>query len=299
MSGDAGMARVTERKTAPGTALITGASSGIGRELAALLARDGYHLVLVARDEARLAGTAERLRESASVPVTVLPCDLASPTAAEWLMREIEERGITVDVLVNNAGFNVYGPFTRTESAAELAMLRVHVVTLTHLTKLLLPGMLARRSGRILNVASTGSFAPGPTDAVYCASKAYVLSFSEALAEELRGSGVTVTALCPGPTDTEFAARAGMTDSLLFRGPRATPAAVARAGYRAMLRGRAVVIPGAVNWLMVLSLRFTPRALAARLSRLLLGGAAPASTSASAPAPGRFPSPPDRLRPAA
>ena len=294
-------ARAIDRKTVPGatrgTALVTGASSGIGHEFAALLARDGFDLVLVARDGARLAATARLLRENAGVSVAVLPCDLAASTAAERLVREIEERGIAVDLLVNNAGFNVYGPFARTDGAAELRMLQVHVVTLTHLTKLLLPGMLARRSGRILNVASTGSFAPGPNDAVYCASKAYVLSFSEALAEELRGSGVTVTALCPGPTDTEFAARAGMTGSLLFRGPRATPAAVARAGYRAMQRGRAVAIPGAANWLMVQALRFTPRALVARISRLLLGGAAPASTSA--PTSGRPLSASDHLRPAA
>jgi short-subunit dehydrogenase len=281
-------------RTAGRTALVTGASSGIGREHATLLAQDGCQLVLVARDGSRLSTLADGLRRTTGANVTVLPRDLAAPAAAAELAAKLHRQRITVDVLVNNAGFNVYGPFAETDPAAELRMLQVHVITLTHLTKLLLPGMLARGFGRSLNVASTGSFAPGPNDAVYCASKAYVLSFTEALAEELCGTGVTATALCPGPTDTEFAARAGMTDARLFRGPRSSPASVARAGYRAMLRGRTTVIPGAANRRMVFSLRFTPRGLVARVSKRLLTRTGGAPASAAAPQPKD-----DALRPAA
>jgi short-subunit dehydrogenase len=262
---------MVSQSVAPGrTALVTGASSGIGHEFTKLLVRDGCDVVLVARDAPRLARIADEIRDAADVAVTALPKDLAEPGAAVDIVHELHGHGIEVDILINNAGFNAYGPFWETDVHQELRMLQVHVVTLTHLTKLLLPGMMRRRFGRILNVGTTGSFAPGPNDAVYCASKAYVLSFSEALAEELRGTGVTVTALCPGPTRTEFAERAHMADSRLFQGRLSNAEDVARIGYHAMMRGRTSVVVGRANQLMVFSLRFAPRDLVARMSKRLL-----------------------------
>lgn len=252
------------------TALVTGASSGIGRELARLFARDGYDLVLVARNATRLEALAAEVRESHGTHALVLPTDLALPSAADEVYAHIESRGIRVDALVNNAGFNVYGPFAETDAAAELDMLQVNVIALTRLTKLVLPGMVRRGSGRILNLGSTGSFAPGPFDAVYCASKAYVLSFSEALAAELEGTGVTVTALCPGPTRTAFATRAGMTETPLFSGRVAEPSGVAETGYRALMRGRRVIVPGIGNALLAFSVRLSPRTLVASVGRRML-----------------------------
>ena len=189
-------------RTQQGTALVTGASSGIGRELAKVLAANGHDLVLVARREPRLREIAEELVRRHHVTVAVLPKDLALPTAAEEIYAEVQRQGIEVQILVNAAGFNVYGPFASTALAQELAMIQV------------VKHMLQRRSGAILNVTSSGSFSPAPLDSVYCATKAHVLSFSEALSEEPQGTGVTVTALCPGPTATEFAARAEMLDPM-------------------------------------------------------------------------------------
>ena len=189
-----------------GTALITGASSGIGLELAKLFARDGYELVLVARRVERLEELGRELTQRHGVRCHTISVDLAQPDAAAEIVRRLEGAGPAVDVLVNNAGFGVLGPLATTEPETAGRMIRVNIEALTQLTRALLPGMLARRRGRILNVASTAGFAPGPLMAVYYATKAYVISFSEALAEELRGTGVTVTVLCPGPTRTEFQA---------------------------------------------------------------------------------------------
>ena len=179
------------------TALVTGASSGIGLELATLLAKDRHDLVLVARGRERLDGVARGLTEEFGVAATVLPADLTDPSAPIDIALALAERKLAIDILVNNAGFGVYGFFAQTPLEKELAMIQVNITALTHLTKLLLPGMLERRRGRILNVASTAAFQPGPLMAVYYATKAYVLSFSEALANETAGTGVTVTALCP------------------------------------------------------------------------------------------------------
>jgi short-subunit dehydrogenase len=181
-------------------ALITGASSGIGRELATLFARDGYDLTLVARDRAMLARIGDELTRVHGVAVDVIAQDLSHPNAAAEVYRELKRRSIKIDVLVNNAGFGTYGPFVDSDAATESEMLQLNIVALTKLTRLFLEDMLAKREGRILNVASTAAFQPGPLMAVYYASKAYVLSFSEALANELRDSGVTVSTLCPGPT---------------------------------------------------------------------------------------------------
>lgn len=243
------------------TALITGASSGIGEALAQRFARGGTNLVLVARSEAKLQSLAQELAARHGIAAQALACDLADPDAPQQLVDQLAARGLTVDVLVNNAGFATYGPFAELELEGELRMLQVNVVALTHLTRLLLPEMIARQRGRVLNVASTAAFMPGPLMAVYYASKAFVLSFSEALNNELRGSGVTVTALCPGPTATGFQARAQMEQSRLVRGRRIMGVdAVADAGYRALLRGKPVEIPGLMNRIQTLLPRLLPRA---------------------------------------
>ncbi len=250
------------------TALVTGASSGIGLELATLLARDRHDLVFVARRRDRLDAIARGLTEEFGVRATVLALDLARPETPAEIARELSGRGVGVDILVNNAGFGLHGLFATTPLEKELEMIQVNVAALTHLTKLLLPPMLERRRGRILNLASTAAFQPGPLMAVYYATKAYVLSFSEALANETAGTGVTVTALCPGPTTTDFQKQAGVEKTPLFAGPLVMDApTVALAGYRGMMRGDRVVIPGILNQALVQALRVTPRRVATAVAR--------------------------------
>ena len=249
-------------------ALVTGASSGIGLEFATLLARDGHELVCVARSRERLEQIARGLREEFGGAVTVIARDLAKPEAARDVAAEVESLGLPIEVLVNNAGFGVYGRFAETPLEQELAMIQVNLVALTELTKRILPGMLRRGRGRILNVASTAAFGPGPLMAVYYATKAYVLSFSEALANETSGTGVTVTALCPGPTITEFQTRAGVGGSRLFHSPLLRNArSVALAGYQGMRRGKRVVVPGLGNLLLVEAVRAIPRRLVTAIAR--------------------------------
>src|SRR5437660_3103014 len=225
-------------------ALITGASSGIGYELTRLFAHDGYNLVLVARNQKQLVQMADELKEKYSVSVTVISTDLSAASAAAEIFTELQQESRGIDALVHNAGFATYGLFSETELDAELQMMQVNMVTLTHLTKLFLPGMLQKRTGKILNVASTAAFQPGPLMAVYYATKAYVLSFSEALANELHGTGVTVTALAPPATRSGFQRRAAMEDSKLVQGRIMDARTVAEAGYRGWMGGKAVVVPG-------------------------------------------------------
>lgn len=252
------------------TVLITGASGGIGYELSKLFAVDGYHLILVARSADKLKQIAEELTRAHGVSVTSLAKDLSNPQAPAEIFAAVEAQGVQVDVLVNNAGFGMHGVFAGASLGETLQMLQLNVGALTTLTRLFLPGMLARKSGRILNIGSTGSFAPVPLMAAYGATKAYVLSFSEALAEELRGSGVTVTALCPGVTYTGFQERAGVASLGLMRLGGMNAVDVARIGYRAMKHGRAVVVSGLFNWLLAFSIRLTPRALVRRLSQQMM-----------------------------
>jgi len=252
------------------TALITGASSGIGYELAKLFARDGYSLVLVARDRQRLIRIADEFNRSFGIDAKIIAKDLSNPTAAEEIIKELQQSSVQIDVLVNNAGYGVYGPFTETDRDDELRMMQVNMVSLTDLTKRLLPYMIQKKAGRIMNVASAGGFVPGPFFAVYYASKAFVLSFSEALAEELRGTGVTVTALCPGATETGFQKRANVEDTILYSPWKMMDAGtVARIGYRGMMKGKPVVITGWLNKLMIFSTRFGPRKYVARLTRFI------------------------------
>jgi len=249
------------------TVLITGASSGIGYELARLFARDGYRLVLVARNRERLAAITEELQRLSNASVILASKDLSQPRAPEELFEELQRDRVAVDVLVNNAGIGLYGLFTETDLEIELSMMRLNMVSLTHLTKLCLPHMLGHRAGKILNVASTAAFQPGPLMAVYYATKAYVLSFSEALANELRGTGVTVTALCPGPTATGFQRQARLERSRLFASRGMNAATVAKVGYRGLLRHDTVVIPGLRNQILAQVVRLTPRNLVTHIVR--------------------------------
>jgi uncharacterized protein len=247
------------------TALVTGASSGIGLELAKVFAANGFDLVLVARGEKKLSDLAAQLEGDYSTASRVIGLDLSRPEAPDDLFRRLHGDGVHVDVLVNNAGFAQYGKFADTDPEMEAQMLQLNIVSLTRLTKLFLPAMTQKGSGRVLNVASTAAFQPGPLMAVYYASKAYVLFFSEALAEELRGTGVTVTALCPGPTRSGFQARAAMEDSRLVSGRIADASDVARAGFDGLMAGKPVVVPGVKNKLFSQAIKFAPRSTVARI----------------------------------
>ncbi len=249
-------------------ALITGASGGIGLELARLCAKGGHDVILVARNGPKLEEVGKYLAGMYQVRAEVIVADLADPEAPQAIMTEIGARGLGVDVLVNNAGFGHWGLFGRAELGRQLDMIQLNVTALTELTRLVLPRMVTQRKGRILNVASTAGFAPGPLMAVYYATKAYVISFSQAIDNELRGTGITVTALCPGPTRTGFAAGAGMTDSNLFNQPGVMAVEpVALAGYRGMMRGQPVVVPGLINKLLTFGIRTSPRWLLVRITR--------------------------------
>ncbi|MGE0616558.1 MAG: SDR family NAD(P)-dependent oxidoreductase [Bacteriovoracia bacterium] len=243
-------------------ALITGASSGIGWELAGILAKDGHSLVLVARSEGKLKELAGDLAARYGVGVDVLARDLAKPDMAAQVMADLDQKGIALDILVNNAGFGEFGEFKDTPWEREAEMIQLNITALTQLTKLCLPGMLKRKQGRIMNVASTAAFQPGPLMSVYYATKAYVLHFSEAIANELKGTGVTVTTLCPGPTISGFQAAANLTQSKLVKGRRLPSSAdVAKYGYAAMMRGQGVAIHGAPNKFIQFAVRFMPRRL--------------------------------------
>jgi short-subunit dehydrogenase len=251
------------------TALITGASAGLGREYARLFAKDGHDLVLVARRRERLDELARELAAAHGATCMVIPADLATPGAGQRIADQVQAAGRTIDFLVNNAGFGRRGPFAQSDVRPQLEMIDVNVRALVELTHLFLPGMLQRRQGRILNIASMAGFVPGPFMATYYASKAFVLSFTEALAGELRGTGVTATASCPGPTSTEFGEVAGSSKSNLFKRHLADAASVARHGYRAMLAGKVVAIPGLQNKLSVQSVRIAPRAAVRAISAKL------------------------------
>jgi uncharacterized protein len=251
-------------------ALITGASGGIGEDLARTIAGGGRDVVLLARSAAKLQILADELSRAHKINATVLVADLSAPGAADEVARSLAERRMAIDILVNNAAFGSLGEFARENPQEQLRMLQVNVVALTMLTRFLLPGMLERRRGRIMNVASTAAFLSGPLMAVYYATKAYVLSLSLALTEETAGTGVTVTCLCPGPTRTGFQERAQMNQSRLFRVTNVMSSAdVARAGYEGMMSGRTLVIPGLANKITAQSTRFAPRLLAARIAKTL------------------------------
>lgn len=247
------------------TALVTGGSSGIGYELSLLLAKNGYDLVLVAQNEQTLEGARKALAEKFSVRVECISLDLGLPDSIEKIVSYLHDTKITIDILINNAGFAVYGEFQKSKPQSVNDLLAVNIIALTNLTRALLPKIVDRK-GKILNVGSVASFLPGPGMAVYYASKAYVLSFSEALSEELRGSGVTVTALCPGATATGFSKRAELHNSKLFDGPLLSASQVAHDGFRALMKGTRICIPGLHYKFMIFLLRFLPRSLITRIA---------------------------------
>lgn len=250
------------------TALITGASGGIGRALATCFAEQGYQLVLVARNVKALNQVAGQLTQQYRIPVKVLPQNLAQLGAANLIVQELQAAQITVDVLVNNAGFGDFGYFWQRETARSLAMIQVNVMALTHLTRLLLPEMIAQGGGKILNVASMAAFVPGPVMAVYYATKAYVLSFSEALANELQGTGVSLTILCPGPTTSGFHAAAQIQPLPPSSQHRLMDVqTVAQAGVAGLLRGQVIVVPGLKNQVLALAIRVLPRPIVRSLVR--------------------------------
>jgi uncharacterized protein len=243
------------------TALVTGASEGIGQELCRILAREGYDLVLVARNEAKLLQLAAELSGRHGIDARVIAKDLSSRSAPQEIFDELDRAGVVVDTLANNAGYTVYGAFADAEFARQEEMLDVLVYAPMRLTSLFLPGMLAKNSGSILNLASTGSFIPCPYEAAYSASKAFVLSWSEAIAEELGGSGVTVTALCPGATRTRFFERSSTDNIKVFEIGMMSPEQVAEIGYAALRAGKRYVVAGWMNKVLVFSTRFMPRAI--------------------------------------
>jgi uncharacterized protein len=252
------------------TALITGASGGIGQELAKEFAKDNMNLVLVARSERKLKELAAELQSKYKVTVNVVVKDLSNYHTAKEIFDWCLSQNITIDYLVNNAGFGDFGFFAESEWPKQEQMINLNITTLTYLTRLFLPGMIQQKFGRILNVASTASFQPGPTMSVYYATKAFVLHFSEAIANELEGTGVTVTALCPGATESGFQSAAAMEDSKLVKGKKLpTSAEVAAYGYKAMNKGKKVAIHGIMNYLMANSVRFTPRSMVLRIVRFM------------------------------
>jgi uncharacterized protein len=257
------MARVT---AGSGRALITGGSVGIGAALADVFAAHGHELILVSRNREKLEARAHEIQQKFKVPVTCLPEDLTDPDGARRLYRAVCDRNLDVDYLVNNAGVGLYGKFATTDLTAELKMIQLNVTSVVDLTKRFLPAMIERRRGRILNVASTAAFVPGPWMSVYYATKAFLLSFSQAIDYELGSTGVTVTTLCPGPTESEFKVRAGSERSRLFEAFVMDAPRVAQVGYRAMMSGKPLAIPGLRNKLIPVAARIVPRPMIAALS---------------------------------
>lgn len=249
------------------TALITGASGGLGEEFAQLCAADGNDLVLVARSKEKLEILGKELATKHNIRFTVLPHDLSLPDAVQKLTEELKSGNIEPDILINNAGFGAYGLFHETSYAQEKNLIAVNIAALTELTKCILPAMVKRGSGCVLNIASTAAFQPGPLMAVYYASKAYVMNFSLALSEELKGTGVTVTCLCPGPTKTGFETNANLGNSRLFRLGSMNANTVAKIGYDAMNCGKSLVVAGLRNKIGAFMTRFIPRMLAAKIAR--------------------------------
>jgi len=253
------------------TALITGASGGLGKEFARIHASKGDDLVLIARSKDKLEALKFELEKQFSVSVVILVKDLSDQYAPKAVYDAVKNLNIRVDYLINNAGFGDFGLFAETNWEKQLEMINLNITCLTYLTRLFLPDMIQNKYGKILNIASTAAFQPGPTMSVYFATKAFVLSFSEAIANELKGTGVTVTALCPGATDTGFKAASSLEDSNLFKGTQiATSKEVAEFGYTKMMEGKTVAIHGVVNNLLAQSVRFAPRNIVTSLARMKL-----------------------------
>lgn len=252
------MANKGEQKTV----LITGASAGIGYEFAGIFAKNNYNVLAIGRDTQKLYSLKSELEKKYNVTINILPIDLSHPDDLNEIHQFIKENNIKIDILINNAGFGIYGEFAETEFQRELDMINVNIVALTYLTKIILKEMIRNKSGTIINVASTASFKPGPLISVYYATKAYVLSFSEAVAAEIKNSGVNITILCPGPTSTDFFLKAsGNKPGTLKYNKTATPHEVAMFGFNAIKKNKLFAIPGFRNRLYVNILKFIPRRL--------------------------------------
>lgn len=249
------------------TVLITGVSGGIGKELADRFAKGGHNIVLVARSESEIVELAQGYQKKYGIQTTVIAKDVAAAGVPKEIFMELKEKGITVDYLVNNAGFGLFGTFLETDLELEVNMIDVNIKALTVMTKLFLPDMIKRGQGGVMNVASLVAFFPGPMMSVYYATKAYVLSFTEALANELSGTGVSVTALCPGLTSTGFVDRSGMSASKMLKGPIMEAGQVAEEGYQGFLRGKPLIMPGARNRFIAFMPRLLPRIMMTRLIR--------------------------------
>ncbi len=245
-------------------ALITGASSGIGYELALLFAKNGHNLILVARRENKLLQLVDKLKTNYKIETQIIFLDLSRTDAAREIFRQVHEKSVHVNYLVNNAGFYVKGPFSETLWEAERNLIELQCLQYTQLIKLFLPAMLQHNKGGILNIGSTGSFVPGPFNAVYCASKSFVLNLSEALAQEVSGTGVTISALCPGRTNTTFQNLRNRNRSVFF--PTMEPSRVAQIGYHSFMKGKRVIIPGWTYKIQVALTRFIPRGIVTRLT---------------------------------
>jgi len=253
--------------------LITGASAGIGREFSHIFAEHGHNLVLLARNGDRLTALAAELSNQYHVKTVVIAKDLGVPGSAQEVFAELQRRNIPISILINNAGFGTRGAFAKGDLKSFREMIEVNVTSLVELTHLFVQPMIKAGRGRILNVSSTAAFQPGPMMAIYYATKSFVSSFSYALGEELSGTGVTVTTLCPGPTKTEFSKRADLPDSKRSQGfwtMEARP--VAEAGYRALMTGKKVKIPGLINWVGCRLTRVAPKKLAAGIARKVIEG---------------------------
>ncbi|HUN54106.1 MAG TPA: SDR family oxidoreductase [Smithella sp.] len=251
------------------TALITGASEGIGYELVKLFAKDGYDCVLAARNKKKMDQLAAEVEKSFGIKTRVITKDLSLPESAREIFDELKAANVPVDVLINNAGLGICGDFATSDMDRNMHMLQVNMITLTKLTWLFLPDMLKRKSGKIMNVGSIASFTPSPNFALYNASKAYVLFFSEALGEELKGTGVSVTCLCPGATRTNWQARAGAENIRLNRLRMIDAKSVAECGYKGLMKGKRLVVPGIDNKITLISAKFAPRAFVLKSARFL------------------------------
>ena len=260
-----------------GRALITGGSAGIGAALAEVFAAHGHDLILVARNREKLERRGSDIQQKFGVQVVCLAEDLTDPAGARRLHDAVTERGLDVHYLVNNAGVGLYGRFATTDLEAELKMIQLNLTSVVDLTKRFLPSMIQRKGGRILNVASTAAFVPGPWMSVYYATKAFLLSFSQAIDYELKPNGITVTTLCPGPTESEFKVRAGSQRSRLFKAFVMNAPRVARVGYDAMMNGKPVAIPGLRNKLIPVAARFGPRSMIVTLSHRAARPSGPSS----------------------
>ncbi len=252
------------------TVLITGTTSGIGESFAEKFAKEGYNLVLVSRDEEKLKRQASKISNKYNNKVFIIPINLAEKGSAYTVFTKTQENSINVDVIVNNAGFNEYGLFSETDIKKEVEMIQLHTVCTTEMMKCFLPYMIENKYGRILNVGSTGSYIACPYDAVYAGTKAYILSISKAVNYELKGTGVSVTALCPGSTKTEFAKKAGMENTLLFRLFTMKPDVVVNVGYKALMKGKVSVVAGIFNKLLVLSSNVLPKSILNFSTKIML-----------------------------